>query len=1188
MPVVCGASHGAARYTGDTAVSGQRHGFGIICYDNGERYIGDWKSGQRDGLGLYVYGDGTVYDGQWSCDRPNGTGICFYATGNIYEGDWSKGLLSGKGAMYYVEGDVYDGEWLDGRLHGDGQYTNADGTVHRGRWMEDQEVTGNGVVTAASSEMAPQAGLLERLSDRKSRLEQKRQTLGDLLSKLISGCEGGIASPELLDSLRTAPRLTSVPRPVGAEDASYTPPAQRKLFSGGATSPEPVDSVRVPSVSSRREQSPSVERTPDAVPPSEAPAAVGGSPRLAMPDADVLDGSPTTSPCLRGAASSETASVSSESDSSEAEGDLQDAAMEIPKRVFDRLKRSRHGTITRGQLADDLQEADAEVRELSATVQHRHAWNKVLRQGAARNPDQEVGWDELEKDIRSAMTRRDQFTVTKLDDGSVGFTFRGNRITDVLRGGPAERAGLRRGMVLLRVADRPVLDLTEDVDAAVGFAARVFTVAVRRDQGPKKARSSRFDSGTRALQQSARWQGASGPLPTLTVTPAAEASENGIPNVSFSGLIPSVASRALAALARPRGLGGSAYHSATIALYGGLEDRLEKQRQAALTREKDIELKARGPSGEFGKQDEDLTSRLTDPQTRTAPLGALDSATHTERDDGESPPQPSLVLAPPGGAAAVAAGARWEARGVARRSESFRLESARQAASAVQALRGPTAETVPLHWKTALAKCGPAREQFQTDRFVKHLGMMLFPFPFLPCFPFAPSIADWERRVVVAGARPRLWEDPTPANFLIAACMILPLLVISILWARKGAVVEDSDGAVGPTDLYIPLGLYLFFVVVSGAHHAFPREPHALEKLDDQCFNALARVAYDQIPLSTHHSTNEFVVQWNTNARCGPIRFQANSAMKRRWRAASVVLGLIVGMSVPVHRLIKHDTLFGESSSDRVTAILSACAMWGISSGLFELVLGLHFQQRQLVSQLTMLSEVASLGPSDDPRQTSLFNLLEVPAHALNTVIAPDNSELHNFIGWFFVRSFTYYGSPALNHTARCAVMGVLVIGAMLASVALICTFISDLAVYRKPERQIRGFTAVSCLLVLMVPLITRHLQMWQSVRRQCKIHYRLVASAGVFKHAEALRCHLQGQDADAAEAQLQALLLSSVSTMLADQDFRPRIVGIEIGPKVTLVSLGVSVLGLTTLAFRWYYHINPIDEGTPAPSVSV
>eukprot|EP01062_Namystynia_karyoxenos_P035258 TRINITY_DN25849_c3_g1_i1.p1 TRINITY_DN25849_c3_g1~~TRINITY_DN25849_c3_g1_i1.p1 ORF type:complete len:1267 (+),score=286.32 TRINITY_DN25849_c3_g1_i1:89-3802(+) len=1234
MPVVLAEPHGTSWYTGDTS-GGQRHGFGIMCYPNAERYIGEWSRGQRHGIGLYAYEDGTVYDGDWQHDDASGHGMCFYSTGNVYDGQWEGGHLNGRGTMYYADGDVYNGEWRDGRLHGEGEYTDSAGVTHRGQWLEDEAVSSEpgAVVVAKHSEPSTprtMARAAERLRRSREELELRRGQLSELLQRVAAGCASGAASRELLAAVRPWPSGTLDPPPQPLPPPPPPPPAPAPAVGGGlkgAPLPPPTITANGVPVSPTATRSPGNGRaaSPRWSPVSRGRAAEGPAssptgplprdflaavPMLStrsssQPNKEIAE-SPPTSPCAGrhrsdsdGSPATGQAADSSSLDSSSSSGwgspraatGPDEDSMQVPRRIFDRLRTAHNFTITRSQLAADIA-ADPEVQNLGlASLQHRHAWHRVVRQGAEENPEATVEWAELERDMLAALeSRRQRFQLRKLDDGSVGVNFQGRRVCYVLPGSPADRAGLRRGMTLLTIANRPVMDCTDDVEAAIRGAGRVFEVTARPENAARPERRTQRVSkapATASLPAPVFWSSSTcAPLGGSFVgVPAdlpAASGGLGVSNASLFGAhsASKTAAQFLAALWTRR-LGGAAAACAAKALAGDTEDQLIKQRDAALIRERRQEARKDEVGGARDSRSHDSSDTMR-----------ADSD-HAPRQVAELTSQPSSLSqgAAPLTAPAVPAKAfpavRWEGRGHPRRSPiAERVASAPSqvpspapapALAASPALLRCAWSRSPLHWKAVLAKCGPAKEPFNSARFAQHIGMMLFPFPFLPCSPLAPSLADWERRVVVAGARPRLWEDPTPANFLLCACCILPLLVISVLWAARGEHGEDPS--VSHSDVFVPLVLYALFAIISAVHHAFPREPHALEKLDDKCFNDLARIAYEQIPVAVQRSTDDLVVRWNTNHRVGPVRFQVNKNMRRRWYLAAMFLGLLVGFSVPVYRRIKYKTWWGTTQGSRVMSTFSAVSTWFSAAGFFELIFRLHFQQRQLVHQLQMMTRVAVLGPppplAQQPSQRVEFDLLDVSPDALDSTFASGSGgEPHSFIGWFFVRSFSFYGSPALNHNARCAVIGTASTVAALTCVLVCGMFVADLVRHGHPRDTTRHYVVGTIMLLFATPFLVRHLHMWQNVRGECKRHYRLIASAAVFKHAEAMRLLSEGRDdIAAAESQHHAFLLTSVSAMLADQDYRPRILGVDIGPQVTLSYVCIYLLAFVVLIFRWYHH---------------
>ena len=55
------------------------------------------ESKQRDGLGVLVYNNGRVYEGEWEKNKRNGRGYEVFSNGNIYHGNYSVGRAHGKG-----------------------------------------------------------------------------------------------------------------------------------------------------------------------------------------------------------------------------------------------------------------------------------------------------------------------------------------------------------------------------------------------------------------------------------------------------------------------------------------------------------------------------------------------------------------------------------------------------------------------------------------------------------------------------------------------------------------------------------------------------------------------------------------------------------------------------------------------------------------------------------------------------------------------------------------------------------------------------------------------------------------------------------------------------------------------------------------------------------------------------------
>ena len=133
-------------YEGEVDAKGRKDGLGKCSWDNGDAYLGLWKSDEKHGKGVYSWPGGKVYDGEWQNDRAEGFGRMTYPDGAVYEGAWQEGFRCGHGVATWPSGMIYDGEWSDGKRNGQGKLTAPDGSVYFGEWS-DGVPHGNGSMT---------------------------------------------------------------------------------------------------------------------------------------------------------------------------------------------------------------------------------------------------------------------------------------------------------------------------------------------------------------------------------------------------------------------------------------------------------------------------------------------------------------------------------------------------------------------------------------------------------------------------------------------------------------------------------------------------------------------------------------------------------------------------------------------------------------------------------------------------------------------------------------------------------------------------------------------------------------------------------------------------------------------------------------------------------------------------------
>ena len=121
-----------ASYKGSFNVYGERDGQGVMTWENGDVYTGEFFNGNRHGHGTLVFHDGTEYVGEWECNLQHGIGTRRWNNGDCYTGQYQNGKRTGEGRFYYSNGDMYIGQWASGVMHGCGRYYYASGQRFEG------------------------------------------------------------------------------------------------------------------------------------------------------------------------------------------------------------------------------------------------------------------------------------------------------------------------------------------------------------------------------------------------------------------------------------------------------------------------------------------------------------------------------------------------------------------------------------------------------------------------------------------------------------------------------------------------------------------------------------------------------------------------------------------------------------------------------------------------------------------------------------------------------------------------------------------------------------------------------------------------------------------------------------------------------------------------------------------------
>jgi hypothetical protein len=100
----------AEGYEGEKNENGQRHGFGVYKYKNGDIYTGQWVEDKREGEGKYKFQNGDLYEGVWKNDSlPSGT--VSYVDGSSYRGELNMFWRAGEGVYRDSTGKETSGLW---------------------------------------------------------------------------------------------------------------------------------------------------------------------------------------------------------------------------------------------------------------------------------------------------------------------------------------------------------------------------------------------------------------------------------------------------------------------------------------------------------------------------------------------------------------------------------------------------------------------------------------------------------------------------------------------------------------------------------------------------------------------------------------------------------------------------------------------------------------------------------------------------------------------------------------------------------------------------------------------------------------------------------------------------------------------------------------------------------------------
>ena len=104
--------------------NGDLEGKGVFIWNNGIKYIGNWKEGNMNGEGaLYDKDNKLIFEGNYSKNKKCGNGKFIIKDNEYYEGEFFDDKMEGKGTYYYQNGDKWEGYFKNNMKNGVGIMT---------------------------------------------------------------------------------------------------------------------------------------------------------------------------------------------------------------------------------------------------------------------------------------------------------------------------------------------------------------------------------------------------------------------------------------------------------------------------------------------------------------------------------------------------------------------------------------------------------------------------------------------------------------------------------------------------------------------------------------------------------------------------------------------------------------------------------------------------------------------------------------------------------------------------------------------------------------------------------------------------------------------------------------------------------------------------------------------------------
>ena len=113
------------KYVGQININtGNLDGIGVYIWNNGIKYIGNWKEGNMHDVGvLFDKNNKLIFKGNYYNNKKYGKGKFYFKDKEYYEGEFFDDKMEGKGIYYYDNGDSWEGYFKNNMKHGVGIMT---------------------------------------------------------------------------------------------------------------------------------------------------------------------------------------------------------------------------------------------------------------------------------------------------------------------------------------------------------------------------------------------------------------------------------------------------------------------------------------------------------------------------------------------------------------------------------------------------------------------------------------------------------------------------------------------------------------------------------------------------------------------------------------------------------------------------------------------------------------------------------------------------------------------------------------------------------------------------------------------------------------------------------------------------------------------------------------------------------